>query len=89
MGEKEGLNIHQDAWFRRGKLSAGTSLSYKLNSANHGVYAFLIDGKVNIEEQDLNRRDALAVTDAEMINIVANEDSDLLILEVPVEGYKG
>jgi redox-sensitive bicupin YhaK (pirin superfamily) len=89
IGEKEGLNIHQEAWFRRGKLTAGTSLNYKLNGSDHGVYAFLIEGKVSIEDQELNGRDALAVTETDSINIIVNEDSDLLILEVPVEGYKG
>jgi redox-sensitive bicupin YhaK (pirin superfamily) len=48
MGEKEGLNIHQHAWFHLGKLDKDLALTYELKDKNNGVYAFVIDGDVTI-----------------------------------------
>src|SRR5689334_1975528 len=46
MGDKEGLNIHQHAWFHLGKLDKDTNTTYELKDRNNGVYAFVIDGDV-------------------------------------------
>jgi quercetin 2,3-dioxygenase len=79
-----GLKINQDAWIYRSTLEAGKSISYSLHSAGHGVYVFLIDGKVKVGEQVLNKRDALGISDTATIEITADANSDVLILEVPM-----
>ena len=56
MGEKEGLNIHQHAWFHLGKLDKDFSTTYELKDKTNGVYAFVIDGDVTINGEKLNRR---------------------------------
>ncbi len=85
MGEKEGLHIYQDAWFSLGKLDKDLELTYKLKNSEHGVYAFLIEGDVTINDIVLNRRDGLGVTEVDKLSIKANASSDLLLMEVPMK----
>ncbi|MBK5271822.1 MAG: pirin family protein, partial [Bacteroidia bacterium] len=58
MGEKEGLNIHQHAWFSLGKLDKDFTITYELKDKQNGVYVFVIEGSVKINGESLNRRDA-------------------------------
>lgn len=84
MGEKAGVNIHQDAWFSMGKLDNGTTLTYDLRGAGNGVYAFLIEGDVTINDVVMNRRDGLGLWDVKTLSITANSNADLLLMEVPM-----
>jgi redox-sensitive bicupin YhaK (pirin superfamily) len=43
MGDKEGLNINQHAWFHLGKLDKDFNTTYELKDKTNGVYAFVID----------------------------------------------
>ncbi|MES2701301.1 MAG: pirin family protein [Bacteroidota bacterium] len=79
-----GLKIHQDAWIYRTAVSGGRSVGHRLHTEGHGAYIFVITGKVTVGDQVLGRRDALGISKAEAFEIVANEDSDVLILEVPM-----
>lgn len=78
-----GLKIHQDAWILRTTLEAGKSVSHKLH-AGSGAYVFVIDGKVDAGGQALGRRDAIGISETEAFDITASEQSDVLILEVPM-----
>ncbi len=40
MGENEGVNIHQNAWFSLGNLDKDTQLTYTVKQKGNGVYAF-------------------------------------------------
>lgn len=80
----EGLKIHQDAWIYRTSLQVGKSLSHQLHSAMQGAYIFVIDGKVEVEGQTLGKRDALGLSDTEIFTLAANEDSDVIVFEVPM-----
>ncbi|MFI5156878.1 MAG: pirin family protein [Chitinophagales bacterium] len=84
MGEKEGLQIHQHAWFHLGKVEKGNSITHHLKDESNGVYAFMIDGEVTINGENLMRRDAIGITEAKELKISANEDSELLLMEVPM-----
>lgn len=84
MGYPEGVNIHQDAWFSMGKLDKGTTLSYDLKRAGNGVYAFLLEGDVTLNEIVMNRRDGLGITGADRLELTANTDAEILLMEVPV-----
>ena len=82
--EDPGLKIHQDAWIYRTTLDSGKSVTHGLHSKNHGAYIFLIEGKVTIGEQVLNKRDAIGISDTGSFEIIADEKSDVLIFEVPM-----
>jgi redox-sensitive bicupin YhaK (pirin superfamily) len=83
--EDGGVQIHQDAWFQLGKLDKGTTLSYDLKKKGNGVYAFLLEGDATINGINLNRRDGLAITDTEKLDLVADTDSEILLMEIPVQ----
>ncbi len=82
--EGEGVWINQDAWFSLGNLKKDFTTDYSLNLKGNGVYAFVLDGEVTIQGQKLNKRDGLGIWDIDSINIKANSDSQLLLMEVPM-----
>lgn len=84
MGEKSGVNIHQDAWFSMGKLDNGTSLTYTIKGEGNGVYAFLLEGDVTINDVVMNRRDGLGIWDEKTLSITANSNAEILLMEVPM-----
>ena len=84
MGHTEGLNIHQNAWFQLGKLEKGRTLRYELKDKNNGIYAFIIEGGVTINDQLLNRRDGLGIQDMEKLDIKAEENAEILLMELPM-----
>lgn len=79
-----GVQIHQDAWFSLGKLDKGVSSTYALKKAGNGVYAFIIEGNISIHGQPLNRRDGIGITDTNFLEIRADSDSEILLMEVPL-----
>jgi redox-sensitive bicupin YhaK (pirin superfamily) len=81
----EGVWIHQDAWFSMGHLDAEFSTSYTLHNPEHGVYAFVIEGDVTINGQALNRRDGLGIEGAAQLQITANSNAQLLLMEIPMK----
>jgi quercetin 2,3-dioxygenase len=85
LGTKDGgVQIHQDAWFSLGKLDAGFVTSYDLKKKENGVYAFVIEGDVTINGQSLNRRDGLEITETDKLEIKADNNAELLLMEVPM-----
>ena len=57
--EDQGVWIYQDAWFQYGRFDKGLSPQYKLKNEHNGVYAFVLEGEVSIQGQELKHRDAL------------------------------
>jgi redox-sensitive bicupin YhaK (pirin superfamily) len=78
------LWINQDAWFSLVDLEAGNSITYELNKDGNGVYAFVIDGDVTIENEHLGKRDALGISNSNSIEITSNSNAKLLTIEVPM-----
>ncbi len=79
-----GVHIQQNAWFSLGNLEEDTELTYNLHSKEHGVYAFVLEGDVTINEIALNRRDGVGVWNTDQLAITANADASLLLMEVPM-----
>lgn len=81
----EGVWIHQNAWFHMADLDKGISLDYELKDAtNNGVYAFVIKGEVAINDESLNERDGMGISEIEKLHIKAESDAELLLIEVPM-----
>jgi redox-sensitive bicupin YhaK (pirin superfamily) len=79
-----GVQIHQDAWFTLGKLDKDFSATYELKKAGNGIYAFVIEGDITINGEKLSRRDGLGITEANRLEIKADSNAELLLMEVPV-----
>ncbi|MBC7641607.1 MAG: hypothetical protein H7174_04615 [Flavobacterium sp.] len=46
---------------------------------------FLISGNITINNQELETRDGFGIWNFDELNIKANEDSELLLMEVPMD----
>lgn len=79
-----GMWIHQDAWFHMTNLDAGNKINYQLKKKGNGVYCFVLDGDVNINGQDLNRRDGLGIWNADSFDITATSNTEVLLMEIPM-----
>ena len=80
-----GVWIHQDAWFHLGKFDKGVATEYAIKKPGNGVYAFIISGEVEINNQVLNTRDALGIWDTDKFTITANSEAEFLLIDVPME----
>nr|WP_299340461.1 pirin family protein [Allomuricauda sp.] len=83
--EDEGVWIHQDAWFHLGKLYKGTAVTYDIKKTGNGVYAFIIEGDVTINGQKLERRDGFGLWDIDSLDITADSNAEVLLMEVPMD----
>jgi len=80
-----GVWIYQDAWFHLGKFDDGFSTSYTIKKKGNGIYAFVLEGDITIDGQALNKRDGFGIWDTETIQIKSDSDSELLLMEVPMQ----
>ena len=81
----QGVWIHQNAWFHMGNLKSGWEGEYTLKGKNHGVYIFVIQGSVSVENQRLNNRDGMGVAEIKRLTMKATEESKVLLMEVPMQ----
>lgn len=81
---EEGIWIHQDAWFQWADWRKEIKKEYTLNDPHNGVYIFVIDGKVKIENNVLNKRDGIGIWETASFEIEAMEKSEFLVMEVPL-----
>lgn len=81
----DGVWINQDAWFHLGTLKKDFKTSYQLRKNENGVYAFVLEGNVSINGQELNKRDGFGVWDADTLDIEASSDAEILLMEVPMK----
>ncbi|MBX2932839.1 MAG: pirin family protein [Ferruginibacter sp.] len=82
--EDNALWINQDAKFSLTKLNAGKKITYKNAFANNGVFLVTINGAVTVDGQDLKKRDAIGISETEDFTITAQEDAELLAIEIPM-----
>ncbi|AYN06388.1 pirin family protein [Flavobacterium sp. 140616W15] len=82
--DDDGVWIHQDAWFHMGNFDAGTTTEYSIKKEGNGLYAFILKGNVTINDQELNTRDAIGITDFKTVSIKANTDTEFLLMEIPM-----
>lgn len=77
-------SILQDAWFSIGKLDKGVKKTYDMHREDTGVYVFVIGGQANVSGTVLSRRDGMGIYDTNSVAIEALEDSEILLIEVPM-----
>ena len=82
--DDQGVWIHQNAWFHMLDLDESEAVYYDLKAEGNGVYAFVIEGEVEIGEQLLGRRDALGITETATFEVIAHQDTQILLIEVPM-----
>ncbi|MBD1392157.1 pirin family protein [Mucilaginibacter glaciei] len=83
--DDNGVWIYQNAWFNMGEFDAGKEINYQLNDKANGVYVFVLNGDITVNGQHLNTRDGMGLWDTDQLNIKANTDTQVLLMEVPME----
>ncbi len=78
------VQINQNAWFSLGKFSSKKSFTYTLKDKKNGVYVFIINGSIAINECDFSERDGLGITETDSIELTANSNAFVLLIEVPM-----
>ena len=68
--------INQDAWF--------SIKEYKLHKKSTGVYLFVIEGEVEVNNTVLSKRDGAGFYETDSITIEVLKDSRILLMEVPM-----
>jgi len=83
--DDSGVHIHQDAWFSLGNFNKGQTIPYSVKKEGNGVYVFLLEGDVTVNDIVLNRRDGLGISEESKLLITANANAELLLVDVPMQ----
>ncbi|MTG96947.1 MULTISPECIES: pirin family protein [Myroides] len=83
--DDKGVWIHQNAWFHLTDLDQDRELRYELKDKSNGIFLFVLEGEISIEEDVLHRRDAIGFDEKESFSIKASKNSQVLLMEVPME----
>jgi redox-sensitive bicupin YhaK (pirin superfamily) len=79
------LWVHQQTFFNLGIFEKDTSITYKINIPENGVYLFLIEGEIEVDNQILKPRDAMGIIDFDQFEIKINSKAKILLVEVPMQ----
>jgi len=82
--EGEALPISQQAYIYRTTLESNHSIEVKFKSDDNGIYIFVADGEINVGGIVLSKRDAIGISEINTVDIVSVENSELVIIEVPM-----
>lgn len=80
----DGLWIYQDAWISLGNFDAENLSSYQVKKQGNGIYLLVIEGEVEIDGNILSKRDAIGIWDTDAINILSKTNTEILLVEVPM-----
>lgn len=83
--EDQGVWIHQNAWFHLADLEKGKSIEYNMKDPGNGLYTFLLNGKIKVEDNELNKRDGIGLWSVDgALKYEGLENSQILTMEVPM-----
>ena len=82
--EDNALWINQDAIFALTNIKAGEKINYENAFAGNGAYVVVINGSINIGAINLQKRDAVGIWETERFEINAEEDAEIIVIEVPM-----
>jgi hypothetical protein len=85
-GEKSGeaLHINQDASIYRGQLKEGKELTFRFNKKGYGVYLFVLEGSIILDDITLNKRDAAGISESDQFLIKSEKDNEFILIEIPM-----
>ena len=81
----KGVWIHQQAWMNLAEFDSEQYIEYDIHDSNkNGIYLLVIEGEIEIENEKLERRDAIALFDLEKMKINILKQSKVLLIEIPL-----
>jgi redox-sensitive bicupin YhaK (pirin superfamily) len=78
------LWINQDARFALTNLAAGKEITYSTAFKNNGVFLVVINGSVQVNGQQLDKRDALGISETDTVTITSDDEAEILAIEIPM-----
>ena len=78
------LWVYQKTFFHLGIFDSKTTIKYEVKIPKNGVYLFLIEGEIEVNNQTLKARDAMGINDFDQFEIKINTKSKILLVEVPM-----
>jgi redox-sensitive bicupin YhaK (pirin superfamily) len=79
------LWVYQDTFFNLGVFKEDLTINYPIKIENNGIYLFLIDGEIEINNEILSARDAMGITDIKKVEIKILKQSKILLIEIPMQ----
>lgn len=79
-----GIWIHQNAWFYLADFDTDFSLSYSIKSKENGLYIFILNGQIQINDLTLHSRDGLGIWDTDKIVINVTANTSFLLMDLPM-----
>jgi redox-sensitive bicupin YhaK (pirin superfamily) len=79
----EYLTINQDAYISRAIVDKEKEFVYTSKNSESSIFIFLIEGKIQNEDNVLKRRDSIGIINSRKNIFTSLEDSDVLVIEVP------
>ena len=68
--------IHQQAWLHLGNFSEGKEFAYSMKNSKNGLYVMTIEGSVVIENQLLEKRDAMGIWETDTVQRWFKDDAE-------------
>ncbi len=82
--DDESLWINQDAYISIGEFTVDKEYIYTMKKPNNGLYMFIINGNVKVEDRVLHRRDGFGITEKSSIKLEISKDSTILLIDIPL-----
>lgn len=82
--EDAGIWIHQNAWFYLADFDTDFSLSYSIKSKENGLYIFILNGQIHINDLTIHTRDGLGIWDTDRIEINVTANTSFLLIDLPM-----
>jgi len=79
-----GLWIHQDAWFYMASFDEDGVETYRFNKQGNGLYLFVLEGEVDINDLKLEKRDGIGIWNVNQFDFKAGAKTKVLLMEVPM-----
>jgi len=80
----DAVSVHQDASVYVARLSPGKEVKHAINDGR-GVYAYLIEGAGTFGSEPVTTGDAVKVTGQPELRIGADEQSEFILVDVPMK----
>ena len=77
------LGICQQASIHIGNFDQAKQSSYSIE-VGKGVYVFLIDGQIEVNGEQLDKKDAICIWHTDTITIKILATSEILLIDVPM-----
>jgi redox-sensitive bicupin YhaK (pirin superfamily) len=80
----KGVKINQDAYLHWTDMTEAKEMTYEVKIDGNGTFIFVLEGDVKVGEYQLERRDAIGLSETNSIDFKTNQGAELLIIEVPM-----